>query len=198
MPKLATEKLKARRRQILEAARKCFTRNGIHSTSMRNINEEAGVSAGLVYRYFPSKQELINSLVKEWDREVIVRLDSFSLSDDPKLSLISVFEQLADWILDLPVSELRLLVHFWAEAAQNTEVRKIESKRLDHFAIIVSPLVSECQLRGLISKQLKPKAVAQMMFTWIQGLIVHRVANPRSEFGDCKKVMLTALKGLFD
>ena len=197
MPKLATEKLTARRRQILEAARKCFTRNGIHSTSMRDINEEAGVSAGLVYRYFPGKKELIRSLVKDWDHEVISRLDSFSLSKDPKASLISVFEQLADWILTLSISELRLLVHFWAEAAQNTEIRKIESKRLDHFAHIVSPLVSECQSRGLISNQLEPKAVAQMMFTWIQGLIVHRVANPRSEFGECKKVMLNALACMF-
>ena len=113
MPKLATEKLTARRRQILEAARSCFIRNGIHSTSMRDIYEEAGVSAGLIYRYFPSKRELINSLVKDWDREVIVRLDSFSLSENPQASLISVFDQLADWILGLSINELRLLVHFW-------------------------------------------------------------------------------------
>ena len=197
MPKLAPEKISVRRKQILDAARRCFVRTGIHSASMRDIYEEAGVSAGLIYRYFPSKRDLINSLVKEWDREVISRLDSFSLSEDPQASLVSVFEQLADWILELSINELRLLVHFWAEAAQNSEIRRIESKRLDYFATIVAPLVAECQNRGCLSRQFEPRAVAQMMFTWIQGLIVHRIANPRSHYGECKKVMLTALKGLF-
>ena len=197
MPKLAPEELTVRRKLILEAARRCFVRNGIHSTSMRDIYEEAGVSAGLIYRYFRSKRELINSLVKEWDREVILRLDSFSLSEDPQASLTSVFAQLADWILELSVNELRLLVHFWAEAAQNSEIRRIESKRLAYFATIVSPLVSECQRRRLISRQFEAQAVAQMMFTWIQGLIVHRMANPRSDFSECKKIMLTALQGMF-
>ena len=42
-------------------------------------------------------------------------------------------------------------------------------------------------MQGLIPRQMPPKAVAHMMFTWIQGLIVHRIANPRSDFGDCKK-----------
>ena len=53
MPKVSDAHRAARRRQILDAARRRFVRNGFHATSMQDIFAEAGLSAGAVYRYFP-------------------------------------------------------------------------------------------------------------------------------------------------
>ena len=53
----------ARRQQILEAALKLFANNGYHSTSIAMITKEAGISKGLAYNYFNSKEELLKNIV---------------------------------------------------------------------------------------------------------------------------------------
>ena len=59
MPKVTDEHRESRREQILIAAWKCFARNGFHSTSMADVIAEADLSAGAVYLYFRSKDEII-------------------------------------------------------------------------------------------------------------------------------------------
>jgi len=59
MPKVTEAHIEARRHQILEAARTCFSRQGFHQTTVQDICKEAGLSPGAVYRYFPSKDHII-------------------------------------------------------------------------------------------------------------------------------------------
>jgi AcrR family transcriptional regulator len=60
----ANEKVRAEARdKILEAAMKVFARRGPAAT-MSEVAEEAGVSQGLAYRYFPSKEAILATLVK--------------------------------------------------------------------------------------------------------------------------------------
>src|SRR5262252_4234519 len=47
-----------RRTQILEAAVVCFAKHGFHQASMHDISAEAGISVGLIYRYFQNKEEI--------------------------------------------------------------------------------------------------------------------------------------------
>ena len=62
MPKVSAAHLEARRRGILKAAFRCFVRNGLHTTTVRDICRAANLSPGAVYRYFPSKQAIIEAL----------------------------------------------------------------------------------------------------------------------------------------
>jgi AcrR family transcriptional regulator len=48
-----------RRLQISNAAIKCFSKNGYHPTTIREVAEEAGVSIGMIYQYFSDKEELL-------------------------------------------------------------------------------------------------------------------------------------------
>ena len=50
--------------KILDAARKVFARRGPKAT-MSEVAEEAGISQGLAYRYFPSKEAILATLVKQ-------------------------------------------------------------------------------------------------------------------------------------
>ncbi len=54
------------KRQILTAARKTFTGQGYAQASMRSIAREAGISVGGVYLHFRNKEELYQTLQKEW------------------------------------------------------------------------------------------------------------------------------------
>src|SRR6201999_2725225 len=75
MPKVSQQHRDARRDQILSAARRCFLRDGFHATSMQDLFAEAGLSAGAVYRYFASKEEVIVAIAEDNMREVLAMID---------------------------------------------------------------------------------------------------------------------------
>lgn len=60
----ADERAEAQRRRILGAAQKCFVEQGFHAASMATIAETADMSAGLIYRYFKSKSEIILAIIE--------------------------------------------------------------------------------------------------------------------------------------
>ena len=54
--------------RILEAAKACFVRSGFQGASMQQICAEGGMSPGALYRYFPSKEAIVEAIC-EADRE---------------------------------------------------------------------------------------------------------------------------------
>ena len=62
MPKVSAAHVEGRRKQILAAACRCFSRNGVHGTTVRDICREAGLSTGAVYGYFKSKGEIVEGI----------------------------------------------------------------------------------------------------------------------------------------
>jgi len=57
-----------KRRLILDAAVRVFARRGFHGCRVSDIADEAGVAYGLVYHYFDSKEEILDTLFLErWD-----------------------------------------------------------------------------------------------------------------------------------
>ena len=54
-----------RRRQILDAAVRAFARRGYEATRVGDIAAEAGVAYGLVYHYFRSKEELLETIFRD-------------------------------------------------------------------------------------------------------------------------------------
>ena len=52
-----------RRAHIVAAAERAFVRYGFHAATMTQVADEAGMSAGNLYRYFPSKEAIVEGLV---------------------------------------------------------------------------------------------------------------------------------------
>jgi TetR/AcrR family fatty acid metabolism transcriptional regulator len=63
-----------KRRLILDAAVRVFARKGYHSCRVGDITEEAGVAHGLLYHYFSSKEEVLETVFRDTWTEV---LDAF-------------------------------------------------------------------------------------------------------------------------
>jgi AcrR family transcriptional regulator len=83
-----------RRRQILDAAVRVFARQGFHSCRVSDIADEAGVAYGLVYHYFRSKEEVLDTLFTErWDilLQVIRDVDADDGPARDKLRAIAAF-----------------------------------------------------------------------------------------------------------
>jgi len=61
----AEARIEAQRERILLAAQQCFIEHGFHGASMASIAETAGMSAGLIYRYFENKNTIIRAIVQQ-------------------------------------------------------------------------------------------------------------------------------------
>lgn len=108
------------RERILNAARSCFVKHGFHTASMAKIAETAGMSPGLIYRYFDSKNDIILAIIEQQLEDA--RADIAALA--PDTDLVPLFRQLfTDW--QRGESELMnpaLLLEMTAEATRDPQI----------------------------------------------------------------------------
>jgi TetR/AcrR family fatty acid metabolism transcriptional regulator len=71
-----------KRRLILDAAVRVFANKGYHASRVGDIAEEAGVAHGLLYHYFRSKEELLETISRETWRDVHEAVRSVEESDE--------------------------------------------------------------------------------------------------------------------
>jgi AcrR family transcriptional regulator len=97
VPHIARSRIDQNQLRIEAAALDLFTKQGFHSTRMREIAEKAEVSSGSIYTYYPSKEALFESLVKNYRscmralraRVLLALEDPFS-KDDLRLLALAV------------------------------------------------------------------------------------------------------------
>jgi AcrR family transcriptional regulator len=69
-----TKPAEQRRAELLAAGQALFLAKGIAGTSLDDITQRAGVSKGLFYLYFPSKEDLVLALREQFSRELAARM----------------------------------------------------------------------------------------------------------------------------
>ncbi len=132
-----------KRRQILDAAVRVFARDGYHTSRVGDVAEEAGVAHGLLYHYFGSKEEVLETVFRENWRELLERFRAVESSDeraDEKLAGIAKI-LLRTWrndpsLVTVMVREVARTPHVQAQVAEIDEAfrlieRVIEQGRTD-------------------------------------------------------------------
>jgi AcrR family transcriptional regulator len=71
-----------KRRLILEAAVRVFAHKGFHTSRVGDIAEEAGVAHGLLYHYFSSKDEVLDTIFKETWSDLLAEIDDIETSSE--------------------------------------------------------------------------------------------------------------------
>ncbi|MFK0286056.1 TetR/AcrR family transcriptional regulator [Streptomyces sp. NPDC090499] len=173
MPKVTQQHMDARRKQILDAARRCFLRGGFHSTSMQDLFAESGLSAGAVYRHFTSKDEMILAIAEENMRDVLDITVAVAVNRQGR-SMGEVLAELLDVIRAKSAEEdvAGLAVLVWGEAMRNRSL----ADKLDHLmggirANLVT-LVRENQERGGLPMSATAEGIASAMLSVLPGYIL--------------------------
>ncbi|GAY12509.1 TetR/AcrR family transcriptional regulator [Pseudonocardia sp. N23] len=65
MPRVSSDQLEARRRQILDGARACFARHGYEGATVRRLEQTTGMSRGAIFHYFRDKQALFLAIAAQ-------------------------------------------------------------------------------------------------------------------------------------
>ncbi|MEU4238246.1 TetR/AcrR family transcriptional regulator [Actinoplanes sp. NPDC026619] len=163
MPKVSEAHLAARRRQILDAAAACFARDGFHRTSMQDIVRESGISAGLVYRYFAGKDEVIAAIVTEWHDQR--QMFATGTVDERAAAYLDYLRSVGE---PSSAARLRLGVQIWAEAVRNPRVRELSRRNVDDPRAAVAEILRAQEL----APGLDPDALARVLIAVYQGLLV--------------------------
>lgn len=174
MPKLSEEALQARRDQILEAAVRCFCRLGYQGTTMRDIFEEAELSAGAVYNYFQSKEEIIQAVA---ERSRTVNREAIAPEDLSPESAVVTLLQLIDLYFgsleaDRQTGFARMEVSLLNEAAfQGNITNTLKASRADVRQSLTQ--FARHYLAGAMpGATIKPEHFAELMFAVHQGLML--------------------------
>jgi AcrR family transcriptional regulator len=164
MPKLREETYAARRAHILDAARACFSRKGFHAASMLDLQAEAGVSAGAIYVYFPSKRDIIMAIAEEnldlLDRaldEVLVQHDGHPLRD-ALLAVTGVIDRASRG------PSRGIAFDVWGETARDRAIGRLVTPRLrdirDRFADAARRAIDA----GELPRSADPDAIGAALF----------------------------------
>jgi AcrR family transcriptional regulator len=119
--KMAHEDVSTRRREILEAAMKVFEVSGYAATTVDAVAEEAGVSKGSIYNYFPSKHELFQQIFA--DAMTSAEGESMAILSEPISATVTLEKLLDHWFSRLSYHKRigRLVLEFWATAAREQQ-----------------------------------------------------------------------------
>jgi AcrR family transcriptional regulator len=126
MPKLKPESLARRQQHLLDAAERCFARLGIQATTMRDIFEEAGVSAGGVYVHFASKADVIEALARRCSERDTTYIKRCVVAGDATATVRNILRlAFADWRTPEARHGVRLDIALWGEALRDRRIARI-------------------------------------------------------------------------
>jgi AcrR family transcriptional regulator len=177
MPRVPESHLTARREQILDAARRCFSRNGFHATSMQDVIAEAGLSVGAVYRYFKSKDELRTAVAEETARSLLEGVAAIA-AHEPPLPLREVFARLLDLLeamLRGPDPVARVGVQAWGEALRDPGLGRFVSGVLGTMRGHFTTIAGRAQQTGDLAPDADPAAVAAVLVSLVPGYLLQRL-----------------------
>jgi AcrR family transcriptional regulator len=178
VPKVSAEHEQRRRDQILDAAMRCFARQGYRATSMEDIVRESGLSVGAIYTYFSSKEELFCALADArmeqnvgYIRELFSRPGPFSEKS----------AQAVDFFFGLLSEEqlpyLRLTFEVWVEALKSERLAARNKQRCEHARSFFLWMFKEAQQRDELRDDVDVAAAAEVMMALHDGLVMHYVSG---------------------
>jgi AcrR family transcriptional regulator len=187
-----------KRRQILDAAIRVFATRGFHACRVSDVADEAGVAYGLVYHYFDSKEEILNTLFAErWQ----IMLDAIAEIDrQQEIPARDKLYLVASFIIDSYRHEPELMKVIIVEVT-----RAANSFGRDHLAKIreayemIGQIVEHAQRDGVFKQEISPDFAALMFYGAIEqllsGWIFDLIPQSEEDFEQAKSLVVEAICG---
>jgi AcrR family transcriptional regulator len=198
MPKVSQAHVDARRAQIIRAACKCFSDKGFHLTTIRDICSEAGLSAGAVYGYFKSKDEIVEALAELGRQNTRAVLASGRGEGEPPPSPSEIFGTVMQ-LLDSGATRetARLDLRMWGEGLHTPQLRELFLEALANALQPFAESVRHGQEKGTIAAELDPEAAARVCVALALGFTVQIAMEPEADYSGCAAVVTSLLDGSF-
>jgi len=196
LPRVTEAHLDARRRQILTAASRCFSRSGFHGATMQEIADEAGLSAGALYRYFDGKERLVEALAA-WGREQKRdALEELSPGRGPDGLARLVEAMLATLSSDGATEAAQLDVRLWGEALGQPRLRRLAKRELQDLIGPIAGYLRGEAAAGRVRSEVDPDALARAVVALLMGLELQKAFEPNVDTARISSAVRGLLIGL--
>jgi AcrR family transcriptional regulator len=151
---------------IMGTALELFANNGFHSTSISSIAQKAGISKGLMYNYFASKEDLLRAIImSEFQEGAQVLEEEFKLPATPKEHLEHIIDNMGN-MLKHRRTHFKLLT---ALSLQEDVNKLIVSELMPKKDVLIQQFIHLLEAIGLA----KPKEEAYLIGAMLDGLALH-------------------------
>jgi TetR/AcrR family transcriptional regulator, fatty acid metabolism regulator protein len=165
-----------KRRLILDAAVRVFARQGFHTCRVADIADEAQVAYGLVYHYFSSKEEILDTLFLErWDLMLAAITEADAAATEPREKLHAIAGFIVDSYRYDP--ELMKVIIVEVTRAANTFGRTHLAKIREAYAQIAS-IVANAQATGAFRDEITPDFAALAFYGLVEQVLSGWIFEP--------------------
>jgi len=178
MPRATATHATEMRQRILEGAHRAMLDGGYRGTTMPEIAAETGVSVGLLYRYFSSKEQLYLAMCEAVTQahldELAVELSRIS---DPRERLSNAIGIFVD---SLEAERWGAIITTgWAEADVNPDLRDLLRRRCDQIRAFAAMYLREGVARGEVDEDTDVEELSLAVTMLMDGVVAHQ-----AEMGD--------------
>lgn len=160
-------------RRILDAARKCFVASGFQGASMHQICAEAEMSPGALYRYFPSKEAIINAIAENDRRE---DMETFAAMFDNPSVVDGVVESTMAYIRHIHERDMApLFAEIRAESMRNHMICATCLEHRDGVASRFETYLAEAIAAGEIAPDVDLSTLLAMFMTIGEGFALNNL-----------------------
>jgi AcrR family transcriptional regulator len=177
------------RERILDAAEKCFIESGFHAAGMAVIASTAGMSPGLIYRYFDSKNAIVQAIIaRHLETEGTVTIDQLNSPKDMCDEMLELFE---NWRRgDDPKCNAALMLDLTSESTRDPEIaRAVRSKDQVIGAGLTQALRRIAQAGGVKLSAAVARQRAVMLLCLVEGLASRAARDPELRGSELKPVL---------
>jgi AcrR family transcriptional regulator len=176
---VAPSRAAKQRARILNAAELCFIQSGFHAASMGEIAKTANISAGLIYRYFNSKSEIVKAIIEgQLDSKYFRKIEQLSSAEDMSRSILETFDS---WQRrDDPKLNPLLMLELTTESTRDDGIaRAVRVKDRALGSSITAAVRRAALVRGARLMPAAARSRAVMLQCLVEGLAMRVVRDPK-------------------
>ena len=179
--------------QILDAAVACFAKRGFHQASMHDISAEAGISVGLIYRYFQNKEAVIAAMADRHKKEIHEILERARQAPSLRESLETLFT--AHCGETEPQVTAAFVVDLFAEASRNPHVAELVRDVCETSMNGVTELIARSPEAR--TSELSPREMAELIFAVNDGMLLRGVLKIGQPAAESREHQLEVVRNLW-
>lgn len=182
-----------RQSMILDAFERCIVRSGFHRTTMQDVAKEAGMSAGNLYRYFVSKDQLVSGLCGRDRERFAAEFQHVGEAADVMGELVALGHR---HFVEEPRSRCVQFLEIWAEASRNPGIALVCAGIDGEINNRIVSIIEAAKTAGQVPEEVDSEALVTVISAIGDGLFMRRAVDPTFDPGEAYRLLLAVLDGI--
>jgi AcrR family transcriptional regulator len=182
--------------RIVEAMRSSVARRGTAGSTFDHVSREAGVSRGLLHYYFGTKEQLLVEAVRrdcELRMELLEGRLASAKSADDYIDLMA--QNLQETVHEEP-EFVTLVFELFTLSRRNKDIAAEYAGLMQRMRGQVAAMLAVAQDEGILRLHAEPEAVAEILFSLADGLVLRMLAEPDRDFTATVQAGILAVRAL--